>query len=339
MLLPGDEGGPHWLPVSLNDPGTFDSVLLTLVSQSPDGTLVVVGNAFIIYANNHDALCLTAAHNFEFIKSLQKNGSLQSHPTLPRDFQFRGTQYIKSDGCTALWTARGQPYICKVVSINYIQNYDVAVFSAHSDDTAPVFSGHAALNVRMPKIGDRISCLGHKLDFKQTSDENGILERRLICCLGTVTDDPVEADRMGQMFSFETTIPIPPGLSGAPIIATPENGKTLTACGVVSFDFSSSDAFISKQIAGQSRAAALWPSAGLGFAMNVESKGPAPTLLADLIRGKFVETQSPGIEISADASEGKVQILYRDMAIKPPRVVSLETTGHPLYVGVQGLET
>jgi hypothetical protein len=313
MLLPGDELGPSWLPADLHGPEAFDSLLLTLISESSEGTIVVVGNAFIIYANGHDALCLTAAHNFEFIKSLQKSNSLQSHPTLPPDFQFRGTQYIKADGSAAMWTSHGRPYICKVMKINYIQNYDAAVFSAHSDELAPEFPSRMALDIRMPKIGDRVAVLAHRLDLKSQSDERGILERNLVFWLGTVTENPTATDRMNQRFSFETTIPIPPGLSGAPIIAQPELGKTVAVCGVVSFDFSPAEAFTNFQIAGKSRAAAIWPSAGLGFEMNIESKGLSAALIGDLIAENFIDVRSPHVQLSVHPHEGKLVIQYNDI--------------------------
>jgi hypothetical protein len=324
--------GRKWLSAELAEPSKFDSLLLTMIGQSSDGTVTVVGNAFIIYANGRDALCLTAAHNFEFLKSLSKAGSLQSHPTLPRDFEFRGTQYIKTDGCTAMWTYQDRPYICKLTKINYIENYDVAVFTARSEETAPPFSGRLALDLRMPRLGDEVAVLAHRLDYEAFSDGGGSLQRSLLFRLGTVSESTTSADRMKQTFSFETTIPIMPGLSGSPIVVMPEIGKPLTVCGVVSSDSSLSEAFESTSIAGQSRGAALWPCAGLGFEMEIEAKGPTVALIADLIAGNFLQVRSDHIEVSATYRGARLHIFYSDLDSEPPQRILLETTGHPLYL-------
>jgi len=329
MSLFADPAGPKWATAVLDDPDPYEHVLLTLVAQAPNGTIAIVGNAFIIYRNGHDALCLTAAHNFEFVKSVVRSGSIQSHPTLPPDFQVQGTQYIKTQGCTAIWTYTGKPYVCKISKINYIENYDVAVFTAHSDQDAPLFPVRAALDLKMPTVGDGIGVLAHRLQFSET-DEGGILERNLAFRLGTVSSNPETTDRMGQSFSFEMTIPIPPGFSGAPIVVKPEPHKPMVVCGVVSFDLSPNDAFRNFNVAGQSRGATLWPSAGLGFEMNIEGRGQSVALLGDLIAGKFLDVRSQNVEVSIGHREPKIQIVYCDTAVDPPNRILLETTHHPL---------
>ena len=320
---------PKWATAVLDDPELFEHVLLTLVAQAPNGSIAIVGNAFIIYANGHDALCLTAAHNFEFVKSVVRSGSVQSHPTLPPDFRVQGTQYIKTQGCTAIWAHSGKPHVCKISKINYIEKYDVAVFTAHSDRDAPPFPGRAALDLRMPTVSDEIGMLAHRLEFTETQ-EGGILERNLAFRLGRVSSNVEPTDRMGQSFSFEMTIPIPPGFSGAPIVARPEPHKPLVVCGVASFDLSPNEAFRNFNVAGQSRGATLWPSAGLGFTMNIEGGGPSVALLGDLIAAKFLDVRSQNIEVTVSQRERNVQILYSDTAVDPPNRILLETADHTL---------
>jgi|GEM_PF-5097857 len=64
---------------------------------------------------------------------------------------------------------------------------------------------------------------------------------------------------------------------------------------------------------GQSRAAAIWPSAGLGFEMNVDSKQTSLALVGDLIAGNFLEVRSSKIRVRVSPHQGKQQIRYADM--------------------------
>jgi hypothetical protein len=70
-----DPEGRKWVTATLDDQHgqtLVEGCLLTLIAEGADGSPAIVGNAFIIYANSNAALCLTAAHNFEYIKALQK---------------------------------------------------------------------------------------------------------------------------------------------------------------------------------------------------------------------------------------------------------------------------
>jgi hypothetical protein len=332
MQIPGDELGRSWVQALLHEEDLFDPALLTLVTASTDDRLVVIGNAFIVYAHDHGSICLTAAHNFEFYKRLQQDRRPRSHPTLPQDFQIKGTRHISSGSCFAFCVIEGQPVSCKIGQINFIENYDVAVFTAHSDEQSPIFPDKLGIDLSMPNAGDEVALLGHSLSSEETAKHTAIVERKLMFLHGVITGVTHERDRKGQMFSFETTIPISPGLSGAPVLRKPVKGSPAVVCGLASFDFSEPEAFQNFRKAGHSTVAMLWPAMGFATRASIEGNEDAPVFLADLVTGKFITNHSNGVSVSAKPEHGRTLITYTDSRETPPNVLILDTAGHPLLL-------
>jgi hypothetical protein len=181
----------------------------------------------------------------------------------------------------------------------------------------------------MPAVGTKIGVVAHKLDSKPKGDGSVVLTRGFIFLLGTVSEGAA-IDRKKQMFSFETTIPILPGISGAPIVSVPTPGQPVTVCGVVSSDFSPEEAFKDFTIAGSSHGAALWPSAGHGFEMNIEGKLQTPALIGDLLKGGYLTIRSKDVTVVVNPQGERMQIVYTDASNKDTSGIVLDTVGHPL---------
>jgi hypothetical protein len=230
-----------------------------------------------------------------------------------------------------MWAHAGQSFICKVSHINYIENYDAAVFTVRAPEEAPAFPGAMSLDLKMPEVGSNIGVLAHKLDSEPSSDSEVILKRGFLFLLGTVSEGAT-IDRKKQQFSFETTVPILPGLSGAPIVSAPLPGQPISACGVVSSDFSPAEAFKDFAIEGSSHGAALWPSAGLGFEMKIEGKLQSPALIGDLLKGGYLITRSKDVNVTINPQGQRMQIIYTDTSNNDAPGIVLETTGHPLHL-------
>jgi hypothetical protein len=327
MKLPNDELGRSWCAAKFEEPHSYDDALLTIVTTTPDNQLIVLGNAFPIYAHKKSALCVTAAHNFEYLKQLKAARSLQSHPTLPPDFQIKGTEYFSSEGCFAFTTQKDKSFACRVGQLHYIANYDVAIFEAHIL-TEEEFISRLALDLSIPKVGDEIALLGHSLEVEGKGTNTGVVKRSLQFWFGVVTSVSFAPNRKKQQFTFETTVPILAGFSGSPILVKPKLGADLTACGVVSFDFSEEKAFKDFTVPGVSTCSMLWPSMGLGFRMTID-EAENIVLLGELLRREILDNKAKHIEIETHSSDEAIEIRFSDKMANPPINSVLKMTAYP----------
>jgi hypothetical protein len=222
----------------------------------------------------------------------------------------------------------GEALLCKIGHVSYVENYHVAVFTVHSEESAPPFTTKAAIDLTFPKVGEEVAVLGHKLKRELSGENSGTLGRELIFHFGVITGVTKGRGRMGQIFQFETTIPFLPGISGSPVLRRPEEHGTAVVCGVASFDLSEEAAFKDFAIPGTSTAAALWPAMELGFDMNVEGT-PSLTLLADLANHKALDDRSVDIAITTARVDDKLRVVYEDKRIVPPEGFILEMNAPP----------
>jgi hypothetical protein len=153
-MLSRDELQREWVRAQPNTPHDYEGVLVTLMYADEEGRSRAIGNGFVVYAHESSAICLTAAHNFAYIKALQRGRRMPSHPSLPPDFAAKGTQYLDSRGVHSFYVRDGRPVACKVDQVTYQENYDVAAFSIHfeaSPETPKAFLGKAAVDFAMPQ--------------------------------------------------------------------------------------------------------------------------------------------------------------------------------------------
>jgi hypothetical protein len=231
-------------------------------------------------------------------------------------------EYLKTRGVHALYKRGDRFVFCKVDQLHYQAGYDVAVFGIHydiTDETPTSFAGRVCIDLAMPNVGDEIAILGHELIQKDMGSGQYELERRLQVHFGLVTSVTPGRSRMGQSYSFESTIPIRPGLSGSPILKKPEMGGPMTVAGVASFDFSVAEAFESFQIAGTSHGACLWPSLAFGLMAKKDSDSePAFAPLSVFVEHGTVEAKSPNIETQVTMKPDATEIRYLDKRVNPP---------------------
>ncbi len=331
--LAQDTLGRRWVQATIDEPHTFDEILVTLLYAEEDGTSHTIGNGFVVYEHANAALCITASHNFEYIKQLQRRRRVQSHPSLPPDFALRGLEYLDTTGMHALYVRNKKPVFCKVDQINYQGNYDAAVFAIHFDrtpDTPEGFLGRAAIDLAMPQVGDEVALLGHELIQSDRGAGMFQLERRLQFFFGFVTGVVPGPARMGQSFCFETTIPIKAGLSGSPILKKPTIGGPMTVAGVASFDVSSQEAFTSFLVAGNSSATCLWPALALGSIARTENSEHGRFIsLNELVQSGAIESKTEGVSVELNTSTGNTVIVYSDRRVVPPASIALTTPANP----------
>jgi hypothetical protein len=316
--IPGDDLGRSWTRARFDGlPNHEESCFVTLIAADEDDKLVVLGNAFVVSAQGSSAICLTAAHCFEEAKKHQRTNRVGAHPSLPVDFLPRVPSYIKTDGIGALYLAPSGPVACRVGQVVYIGNYDTAVCIVHSPGGARLFERNLALHLRMPAVGDRVGVLAHRIEVENLGDGQATLSRNMDLCIGVVTAIHLESSTLGQMFSFETTIPFPAGMSGGPIVWDPAPGRSVAACGLVSSD--SSSTFTDFYEPARSTASMIWPA--MGFGLRIQGPGqtvPNFAFLAELVGRGIIMNQSDGVLVTARRAPPWNEIRYIDVQQTPP---------------------
>jgi hypothetical protein len=331
--LTTDHAGRRWVSAQFEGATDIDEILVNIFFVDEDLTSHAVGNGFVILDQGSSAICLTASHNFDYIKRLQKKHKPSEHPSLPPDFAHRGTEYLDTRGIHVLFVRDKKSVFCKIHQMNYQAGYDVAVFSIQFDstDNSPAsFTGKAAVDLAMPIVGDEVAMLGYHLTHTERGGGNFELERRLQFFHGVVTAVTPGPTRMGQSFCFETTIPIAPGLSGSPILKKPSLGGPVTVAGVASFDFSTDEAFKSFLVAGNSNVACLWPSLALGITAQDPKTGSARfSSIYEFVSIGAVDVKTKGVEFKVDSDNTHTRIMYVDNRSQPPQRLLLTTPLNP----------
>src|SRR3990167_10508791 len=181
----------------------------------------------------------------------------------------------------------------------------------------------------MPKIGDEVGLVGHLLVNRPEARGQGVVGRRLEGRIGVVTAVRVEEGRHKQMFSFETTIPVPPGMSGAPVLVNPKSGGAPRMCGVASFDFSEEESFLSLLTPGHSTVAMLWPAMGLAVPDRDVNGVGRINYLSDLCARRILDNRSIGVAVAARTAGDQTEILYEDRRETPTTRIKASTIGYP----------
>lgn len=331
ITLPGDEQGRFWVEAEWSEnPVQEKKILATLVTIDEDDHLLILGTAFVIRDNGDSAICLGAAHSFEKVKNLQRMRTAKAHLNVPPDFQVIGTEFIEPGQMGASFVIDGEAIVCRIDQLNYIQNYDVVVFSVFAPESRKIFTSRIAIDLSAPRVGEEIAILANDITVKNKSIGKAHIEQRFDLRLGVVTEVVMDRSPLpGLSFFFRTTIPTTGGMSGAPVVNKPIPGQEMVVRGVVSSDNSEEEAFKNFLISGDSAMSMLWPA--MGFGLNVETPDSAMRhmFLADLLHKKLLDDRSDGVKIQVRQPDDKTEILYIDERTNPPTTMQLLTTGHP----------
>jgi hypothetical protein len=325
--------GEFWAQAQWTEPPTNEKTVLgTLVAADDGEKLHVLGNAFVIRDNGSNAICMTAAHSFDHAKRFQRERTKYSHPSMPPDFRPMGPEYVRTEGIFAVFVVDDEPMCCNVGQLNYIDGYDVAVFTAHAPQSRRIFRYRLAIDLRPPEKGEEVGLLAYATELEHYDYGAGRISQNILLRAGTVLDPAEESYLIaGQSFCFRTTIPVVPGMSGAPVVSKLTLGNATIVRRVVSSDFSDPVAFTDCKIPGCSTASALWPAMGLGFTLSLEGEsGPArQRFLGELLDMKLLDDRSKDLSVRVRQPETMTEILFTDQREQPPRQVLLTTTGQP----------
>ena len=279
-------------------------------------------------------MCVGAAHSFDVVKRLQRARSARGYANVAPHFRSRGPEYIDPDKIHLFLIVGGQIAVCKVDQINYLENYDVAVFTVRAPTDGPKLTSQVAMDLGTPFVGEEVAVIAHHLTVSDLSVEaessRGVVTRNLDLRLGVVNEVQMGPSPLpGQSFVFRTTIPVTPGMSGAPVATKPVPGGPLTIRGVVSSDASEDAAFHSFHTAGRSTMSMLWPVMGLGLNVVVPPSPSRFAFLGELLAVGVFDSRSDRVSVTVGQPSDMLEVSYTDERVAPPTRVLLSTTGHP----------
>lgn len=326
--ISGDEQGRSWF-ISTHD-GVEDNAISraigTIIFLSNEEILEVLGSAFVVGYNGSVALCMCATHSLEHAfkdDDRMRHGSHWNPPIdEPEPYRYRDPKQIK-----VFFDIDGVAITCDIVSLNFISGNDVAIFLAKCPDESFKFRDKFALDLAVPRIGDEVAVAGNLIEFDRGPDGSYLVEQKLHMRHGLVSSIEFWRTMPGQHSVFYTTIPIPGGMSGSPVLLAPSNGKVAAVCGIVSSDLSSPEAYESQWIAGRSAISMLWPAYGLGILGISEPNGSARNFsLKDMLEIGFIENATSRATLKLSQNKNSSVIRYED-AIHG--MFELKTTGNP----------
>lgn len=332
MALVEFNGDSCWSHYKAPEPlGMISEVIGTLVAIGEDRSLEVLGNAFVIYAAGRGATCLAAAHSFTEVAERQRRRKGQSLLGIPDVLQPKGPHYMDSEGLFAIFLGAEGPFQCRIEQQNYIHGHDVASFVAVAPEGAEPFRNRIGLDLRMPRIGDRIGTISSTPCLEPLEPGVSRLGLQYHMRSGFVTEVNWQGGRYPMArHVFETTMPVLGGMSGSPVFYMPESETDpLAVCGVVSLDCSSPEAFDDCDVAGCSTMSMLWPAMALGTVVSLEAQPPQPYLLGELLlHGAFNDLTPKDLKVTTMRGE-MTRIRYEESG-KGGEKNELSVTKYPL---------
>ena len=238
MILPG----LHWNQAELPPAREMNHGLVSIFPFDEDLGPFPLGSGFITAAFGDRAVCCTAAHIFTHLHRLQKVGPTP-HPSALREFLPQGAPLdLDRKRLRAVCWEDGKIEIAFFDWAIWDERSDLAFFGIRiQEGTDPrFFRSNMLLDAERPEIGTEVAVLGYNdmkvLSFEGTEDQNrGTISRQLLLRAGRVTAYYPDGYSLCRAACIETSIPIFPGMSGAPVMKVAQGGAMLPF-GVMSFD-------------------------------------------------------------------------------------------------------
>lgn len=233
--------GFYWNQAELPSASTLNHGLVSILAFDDDLRPVPVGSGFITAAFGDGAVCCTAAHIFTHLSQLQKVGP-RPHPTALSDFLPKGAPLdLDRKKLRVMCWEDGKIEFAYIDWAIWDERADLAFFGIHVQDGSDrnFFRSNMLLDHERPKVGTEVAVLGYHemrvLSFEGTKDQNkGTFGRQLLLRCGRVTAYYPDGYALCRSACIETTIPIFPGMSGAPVMKF--GGGSILPFGVMSFD-------------------------------------------------------------------------------------------------------
>lgn len=271
-------------------------VVLPILATGEHGLFEAIGTGFVVGAFGRQALVLSAAHNFDHIRRLDRP-YIRHHPSTPFFVEETDVTLSRTTMRMAFWDGDRGVFPASVDKVWISNPLDIAVCSVRlGEDTPPevAFQTRLAIDTAPPSVGDQIAAVGYA-DMEAVPIGEAIaypyvvrMEQRLDWREGTITEVFNGTGPRGQPWpSFQCNVGFDSGMSGGPIIAK-KHGDVLVACGVISTDSSLDSKQMRRGSGLDAIAAMLWPAMVTSIPIETES-GPSVVSLVELQRQGFVD--------------------------------------------------
>lgn len=311
MPIPNDTENRWWVDVSSVNPDLVNDLRPTLISflafdygQVPG----LAGTGFIIAGNKDEsALIFTAKHVLtEMVLDIQQpvKSYDPSSPFVPKSLK---TPSLEPKKLKALWLGTGNAEMLNINHASYNDSTDIAccVLLKQELSTSPFDPISIPMNTEVPSIGDVIHMVSlAEMEVNETIPPDKItgvgqlltIKRGVSIRIGVVTHVYPKGFRQYKWPCFTTSIPAMPGMSGG-FVYLPDEGKTISACGVVCADNSKVSTYKDYNLCGESVVACTWPALCLHTPKTIPSSPEDPTYtLFDMIREGNLNTPVGGID-------------------------------------------
>lgn len=298
-------------------------LLVSFFATDKDGYTELIGTGFILSAQGKNALVMTAAHNFDFARKIQKPKRISHPSTLPEFQVHKGEIFsVDKDKLGAVYISDEHIDTCQIKGVTVVPELDIALCAIQLQEHCIEiqFKDNFALDTRSPEIGDDIVVIGYSglkmLKQKVYSNKSRFfqIQQKIEMLRGKVTEVSNSGLRNSNWPCFETTIPIVGGMSGSPVVYLGDADSSITVCGVVSKDISPKEAFNSFYVSGHSIMAQIWPSIFLPFGCELEGENkPFESNIYDLIKKRIIKD-------AGNAPENSKMVKNNDNTITVTRI-------------------
>ena len=129
-----------------------------VVRDIRDGTLEIIGSCFVVACSGHDALMISAKHNFDWAPPTPID---RSHPSSPFRSPPPSLWEIENRIPHTIAFANGEGIPSRVLDVSLHPEFDLAVFHARLPENGPAFSNQIGFDSTSPSAGEAVICLGY----------------------------------------------------------------------------------------------------------------------------------------------------------------------------------
>lgn len=240
MIHPGD----FWNQPELGTGTQFERGLLSLFTVEGNGKPRPIGTAFLISADGGTGVACTAAHNFSGIAQLQQP-PLTHHSSALREFLPEGKPLnLAASAVRAMLTEIDRVEMAQLTWAVWDERNDIAVFGLRPQIETDMDCFKSAYEVTdtVPHVGELIAISG----FSTIDVDAEFIEPKPHAIFRLIRTHILRIGRVKAIFPeghllcrgpcIETSIPVFPGMSGAPAMRFGSAGEPMVPFGVVSSD-------------------------------------------------------------------------------------------------------
>jgi hypothetical protein len=228
--------GCVWNECEFDSDNPLNPSLIALVVITSELSLRLIGTAFIIRAEGHRALAISAAHCLEEIRKILHPNPTHHASALPEFLPPPTAMELKS--VKGLYLKNGRAYDCTIEVAVWDTSSDLATISV----TAPpneefLFQDCFWLDDQIPREGDMVGMIGFgemKLIPDLDNHRLGRIELRALLRVGTVESVHENGYFMVKNPCIETSIAIFSGMSGGLVARWTGNNTQIKAFALIS---------------------------------------------------------------------------------------------------------